>query len=901
MKGFDYLAPQGFYDACTAYGLPPAIADLDRAAQSLTRCFPRTAFGIADPILVEGVTKQGGPMSPFKATITTSLGHQYLDDLASSDPDSVVIQSSSKSLDDPHLPDDSASLRFSMAEATDDSYIVARTFPALQRFTLAMERFQFIYGLLTSWEKTTLHILNSPETPPKTLPLQSVTNIPGVDPWMITEHEVPVSTDEFSFLRTQVDDPKTRYLELADVINSFSFPAFSFRTPFTLIRKIVSQNVISRCRALLSLQPILHADAVKLDQRIMKRVHDVLGFPFCPWSAISTLPLAFGGFDFPSIARINAGVAIDGLARNLNHHIPAYKTMALITLADWTCQINGCVYPLDGEGLRRSFARFRNSIPAAWIVAQDQMSTLGLSLRQTDQSHILDGLCSISHALSLLKPSVLLPECPTGHAIRSLHSMGVRLMCHIGCWTSDGPSYTSFIVRTLPPGNWSLAQTKNWDLVKQYLIHAQIHMLYPGSADLLLSRSFRRRKAEEFIQSIVLANHFLPTIISSGSRQWGTDGSMIPSSAGALDYKSVTSAITGPRTIVMKLLGRNISILHGELIGIIGGLVLSNSEDDPTVIYTDHLNSTRLVDDSRTSANIDARLRHMNGRSYYRWILHLLGSRQAAIIYTKGHSAESSVPSILNASADYYPSQSQRICPHLPHAPIPTFFMDRFTFFTSADGWIESNVRAFTDQLLVAQCSRELGLKHGLRLTRFLYDPTPPPAYPYLRSLSCYSALVQLYSRSGQLPTASRLYSRQKSESQQCRFGCLGIPEDDHHIFVECPYFASLRLDALSDVVKFTESKCRDIVEERLLSSAVVQCLVLAAKFLFYDDSVFWPLRRSAFYLGQIPDVTLLLGLEHPTPHSSLSPSFRLFRIIHSIAMEWHVHSIRLGRIWGQV
>src|SRR5277367_6258203 len=117
--------------------------------------------------------------------------------------------------------DDSTSLSFSMAEATDDSYIVARTFPALQRFTLAMERFQFIYGWLTSWEKTTLHILNNPETLPKTLPLQSVTNIPGVDPWMIAEHEVPVSTDEFSFLRTQVDDPKTRYLELVDIIDSF--------------------------------------------------------------------------------------------------------------------------------------------------------------------------------------------------------------------------------------------------------------------------------------------------------------------------------------------------------------------------------------------------------------------------------------------------------------------------------------------------------------------------------------------------------------------------------------------------------------------------------------------------------------------------------------------------------
>ncbi|KII90984.1 hypothetical protein PLICRDRAFT_174330 [Plicaturopsis crispa FD-325 SS-3] len=39
MKGFDYLAPAGFYDAIAAYGLPDSIALLDRAAQSDTRCF----------------------------------------------------------------------------------------------------------------------------------------------------------------------------------------------------------------------------------------------------------------------------------------------------------------------------------------------------------------------------------------------------------------------------------------------------------------------------------------------------------------------------------------------------------------------------------------------------------------------------------------------------------------------------------------------------------------------------------------------------------------------------------------------------------------------------------------------------------------------------------------------
>lgn len=52
MKGFDYLFPDGFYDAVKAYGLPRAITDLDRAAQTDTRCFIRTAYGVTEPILL---------------------------------------------------------------------------------------------------------------------------------------------------------------------------------------------------------------------------------------------------------------------------------------------------------------------------------------------------------------------------------------------------------------------------------------------------------------------------------------------------------------------------------------------------------------------------------------------------------------------------------------------------------------------------------------------------------------------------------------------------------------------------------------------------------------------------------------------------------------------------------
>jgi hypothetical protein len=86
------LAPEGFYDAVLAYGLPQSIIDPDRAAQADTKCRIRTYYyGPTAPIVVSGVTKQGGPASPLKAIYTTSLDHRYLDDIAAQDPDRLVI------------------------------------------------------------------------------------------------------------------------------------------------------------------------------------------------------------------------------------------------------------------------------------------------------------------------------------------------------------------------------------------------------------------------------------------------------------------------------------------------------------------------------------------------------------------------------------------------------------------------------------------------------------------------------------------------------------------------------------------------------------------------------------------------------------------------------------------
>jgi hypothetical protein len=94
MKGFDYLAPKGFYDTISAYSLPDTIINIDKAAQTNTKVFIQTAHGLTEPIFVGGVAKQGGPISPLKSMLTTSMGHQYLNDVANNTPGTLTITTS---------------------------------------------------------------------------------------------------------------------------------------------------------------------------------------------------------------------------------------------------------------------------------------------------------------------------------------------------------------------------------------------------------------------------------------------------------------------------------------------------------------------------------------------------------------------------------------------------------------------------------------------------------------------------------------------------------------------------------------------------------------------------------------------------------------------------------------
>ena len=890
MKGFDYLAPEGFYDAIIAYGLPSAIIDIDKAAQTNTKVFIRTAHGLTDPIVVSGVAKQGGPISPLKSTLTTSMGHRYLDDVANQTEGALSISSSTHQRKDPHLPDDHLSLPIRMVEATDDSILFASSIPALQSFCLLEERFQFAYGWLTNWLKTTAFVLSPSGTQPDELTLPSITIQPGVSPLTITHHNVPLISNELEFLRVKIDNPSFRFHELQNFIEAFTFPKFVGPTPITLIRKITMQSIASRARALLTFQPIIDSDAIKLDRQVAAKVHTISGFPWVFNSDISTLPVSLHGFDFPSIRRINASIAVDGLARDLNHHIPAYRKLALITLADWTCQINECINPLSDPGINKDFTRrlHFHTIPAAWIVAQKHMGALKPPLRllSTDQSHILNGDVSISHSLKLIKPHNDLS--PSGSASYSLRMAGIRQINQLGSWRSINHVMTFAPFRYLHSKKLSTAAVSNWNKVATALNDSKLEWFFHGPIDLLTTPSQRRLDAENYIIALALTCKFSPSLLEHDNTYWATDGSMIPAASTISDPKSITAAVSGPASLIMRLTHRNASILQGEQMGLVSALVLAESSPQ---IYTDHMNSTLLIDDSRSAVNPELRLRSMNGRSYYRWILDLVSRKDATVTYTKAHTTDSSLPASLNREADHYASSSQKVIAHIPIAPMPTFFMDSYTFHREPDGWIESNIRYFIDHYLAKATADALAGLHKHRMKTWLYDPTPPPPWVYVKASSAYTALVQLYARSGQLPTAEGMFKKRASLSSLCRFGC-PANEDPHHVFVLCPRFSDLRHKELDSLTSSLKRRLDDAV----IDSSVHTRIIKLAKSLFSDSTLHWPLGSTSFFLGQIPDIEAYL--QHP----SLTNHLHRSRLIHNIASDMHLSSVRLAsRIFGDL
>ncbi|KAG1769503.1 hypothetical protein EV702DRAFT_978666, partial [Suillus placidus] len=803
--------------------------------------------------------------------------------LAHNDPGALVVSSRSHLHGEEHVPADSLSLPVSMVEAMDDSEIFGRSLTYVRRACLLMERFQAAYGWTTRWEKSELLALNVFD-PPEFL------DMPSLDPCnpqsiVPVEHPVRVVTRHTEFLRVHVNDPEHQYQHLDGILSSFQLPDLPTRLPLTAIRRIICQTLISRIRPRLAFQPITPAQAQKLDLRIAHIVHHYLRFPFTFHSGLLSLPVALFGFDFPSITRLNASAAVVGLQRDLNHPITAFRDMARITLADWSCMLNSCRYPL--ADCRRSFVHAQAHLPWAWILAQETLIHISSAVIPTDQTSLLEGHINISHILN--GSPALASSFPQG-ALPALTRHGFTLLSHFGSWCTQRHSadFRFEVRKDLGVLLTSSAQSlrKHLPQLLLWLKSLPFPSLLIGSRDsaLAVPRPLRRTQAENYILALSSLHSAPASAFSKNQPIAASDASMLPSPVSFLEPRSITAAAATPESQVTFLLihhGTSASILHGELLGIIAAVLLSirANPDKPCTVFTDHKNAVHLIMDVLPGA-----LPHIwnaqPARSLYRWLFSLLHSTAGV----------------------------------LAPAPLATFAMDDYTVFASNFGFIECNLSSFVISRLQHAYASDVSFRPAKALTLALYDRHLLPDFPYTRASSSYSAAVQLYARSSQLDTAQVRHRRFHDTPPWCHFGCDAF-ESMHHIFALCPAFMAIRrahnMQLCDETSSLLEGKTTDSIRE---------VFDRAAQRLFSDDAGLWPQYRTHFYVGVLPPLADIVsdartqvgvlsppsnvsgavgnvGVSSPQPVSTtLEP-----RLLSRLAQEWHVRSIRLaGHIWGE-
>ncbi|KAK1215270.1 hypothetical protein PQX77_022130 [Marasmius sp. AFHP31] len=887
-KGFDCLEPEGFYDAIAAYGLPASLIEFDRSALANIPYRVKTAFGLTDSFIVSGVNKQGAPSSPLKFVLTTSLGNRWVTDFLRGSDNLTSIRSLQSLQGHPHTPLDDAHLEVCMIEAMDDSILIAPSPESLSEACLMLETSQFAYRWLANWDKSMAFYLNVPD-PPTRIQIRSIAGN-GPQPLQNVLKDVDVASDHFEFLRVKVNRPSHQYDRIISIVDNFHFPNLYAYLPFTAIRRIISQSLISRIRPLLSLQPISPLDASRVDLKIATKIHNYFSFVYRFNSSLLHLPIAFLGFDFPSVSHLNSAYLISGLLRDLNHSVSPLSSLSTITLADWMCSGNSCRYPFDGMSISSphpTICRYSRRLPYSWFLAYRTLRSLGLSIRSTDSSFTFTGDVALHHLFNSI-PHTLSKPTPTD--LSRLEKFGIHLLKHIGTWafTYNTRSFEWAWSRTLPHWTPPLLQSfhrfRDWlksfslpTFAKVILGHSlRTRDIIPNDLLLLVPPTTRQFIAEQTLLHYLRNSSFRP--LHQPSLQTNTifasDGSMVPPALSFSSLRSVTSSIATPcgSTPLSLALFRNSSVTaHAEIYGLIGCSLTAATcyPDRPSTIYSDHLNSVNLIHDPTN----DARISTSPYRSLYRWLFHIIRNSPSPITftYTPAHTNHSDIQSTSNAFADSIASSSHSR--NVPLAPLPTFFMDRYTLFSSSDGYIEQNIVSFVTQLCQLRTTQDPLSRPNLTLLRHLYDSHPPPLHPYTRASSGYSALVQLYARSCQLETSLTRFLRMGDRLPWCCFGCIEA-ETIHHVFVRCPRFADWRATTSAKLALSTKS----ILLSGVLSRAESTRILFVADVLLQDHSV-WPLGVSRYYLGLIPPIL-------DSPAFSHSPDAQKMRA--KISMTWH-------------
>ncbi|KAG6876553.1 hypothetical protein C0992_012457 [Termitomyces sp. T32_za158] len=860
-KGFDMLEPQGFNDAIHAYGLPSLIIDLDSSLQHLVPYQVKTAYGFTEPFTVNGITKQGGSLSPIKCALTTSLASRWLEDLQSQRRGEILLHTMSSRTNSPHTNSDFLSTKITMIEAMDNSLIMNSSLATLLTLAEHADRFQATYGWKTEWKKSSVYAYNSPLYPNlSSAPTILVPSVNPRNPQQLQLHKnlVLVVTSHTTFLRILIDQPDLHFATLRDIMMTFDFPLLHKRLPITALHRIVTQGLISKLRPRLALQPLSPKHASRLDTLLADKIHCYLGFPFRFPTHILFLPVSDRGFGFPSVSALNNALAVAGLHRDLNHHQPAFKSIAAISIADWTCQYNSCNDPLQLPGLHYVHACQYKFLPHAWITAQEALRQLRLYLIHTDVSDILIVQVALLHLFRALKFL-----CPDHDAYlkltNSFFNSCSQIRCHnlfnVGQWVYGNPDMLPTAFLPIPcPIVATPSMFIHWPTLQSWLCDLPMLIQKFSFPDpgLLIPHPLQQQLSENLIFNLA-NNASMPLSCQFPEGLYASDASLISSA----HKPSVTCAVINGRNAFVGSLRHflsSASILCGEAYAIVVAhiLVMHTEMHSPqsSTLYSDHLSSVHFVNSPSFSP---LSLTQQPCCSLYRWLQSLSSrihdKRKALHIqHIKAHTSTTSLPAQMNQMVDWLATSSQTSRVPPPSLLVPTFFLDDYTLFSIAHGWIESNTTHFVqnlcyDSLITATTSRQ-----PLHLNPLLYDANGIPPYLYLNASSAFSIVVQLYIRSHQLDTRKCLSTRlSNSGNPFCRMGCIAV-EDIHHVFVSCPHFDHFRAEAITTVLNGT----RKIMTTHIIPDHLHAHVLEGAAGLFSDGSV-WPLGISYYYYGPLP------------------------------------------------
>jgi hypothetical protein len=128
----------------------------------------------------------------------------------------------------------------------------------------------------------------------------------------------------------------------------------------------------------------------------------------------------------------------------------------------------------------------------------------------------------------------------------------------------------------------------------------------------MIPKKVRKSQAENYITTLARIQPLPPSRLPHNGSNWASDASMIPAASGIGDSKSVTATITGPQTLILRVIRRNMSILQGELVGLVAGLLMAADNSMLSTLHMDHLNSVRIIQDIRLKIGMESKLRSTN-------------------------------------------------------------------------------------------------------------------------------------------------------------------------------------------------------------------------------------------------------------------------------------------------